>query len=837
MLYALVHILNAPYYIDKPYTYHLPAQLENKVSAGSVVVVPFGGANKQRCGIVTEISDKTQCSVTKPVLGVPGKYMHIGTEMLELCKFMKQQLFCSLGDAACCVLPSGLGVKSVRRYKKNKGVSAEGYGLNHSSSTVLSNLSDEEFISETELVSSFGKGVQACLRALEKMGLCTCEEGFECKINEKNEKYAILSDSEEIISSLGKGELKLTVKQEAVFEALLHYESPCPVTELCEISGAGVSVVNELVKKGVIRYVSVSTDRNKLVLSDYSDKGYGADFTLSDTQNKALDTLTQLYKSEKAAAALLHGVTGSGKTNVIIKLIEKVLGDGKTAIVLVPEIALTGQTVGRFVSVFGDKIALIHSGLSAGERMDAHRAIGEDRAKIVIGTRSAIFAPLKNLGLIVIDEEQESSFKSDKSPKYHARDIARFRCAYNNALMLLASATPSVDSYFKAKTGKYTLVSLTERYAGASLPEVLFHDMRDEPYFQLDDGEEDDKTQGGIPSTIGATLEGELAENFTNSEQSILFINRRGFRSFAQCHSCGHTFSCPNCSVTLTHHRNKTYGMDTMTCHYCGYSTPLPKECPVCKKSESIVYMGAGTQLLESQLKKMFPGIRVLRMDADTTSGKYSHEEILDKFRNGEADVLVGTQMVAKGHDFPNVSLVGVINADISLYMNDFRANEKTFSLLTQVLGRSGRGEKKGRAVIQTYTPDNDVLLLSSKQDYEEFYNREIEFRKASVFPPFCDVITVTFSSEVERDLQNAVKEFGKSLDERAKNKYRDVKFILYGPFRNDIYKISGRYRMRFLIKCKNNPDLRNMLSELLTEYMAGLKNVSISVDVNPANL
>ena len=837
MLYALVHILNAPYHIDKPYTYHLPAELENKVTAGSVVVVPFGGANRQRCGIVAEVTDKCDCDVTKPVLGVPGKYMYVGGEMLELCRFMKEHLFCSLGDAARCVLPSGLGVKSVRMYRKAKGIEVSGKGLNDASVTVLSALDENRQISETELKAQYGKGTDACLRALEKLGLCIASEGFECKINEKSEKYAVLSDSDWIVSGLSDGTLKLTSKQEAVFEALLHYESPCPVTELCQISGAGVSVINELEKKGVITFAKVEKDRNKSLLSGYSDKGYGKDFSLSVMQNEALETLVSMHRDEKAACALLYGVTGSGKTNVIIKLIRQVVNDGKTVIVLVPEIALTGQTVGRFSAVFGDDIALIHSGLSAGERMDAHKAIVEGRAKIVIGTRSAVFAPLKNLGLIVIDEEQESSFKSDKSPKYHARDIARFRCAYNNALLVLASATPSIDSFYKAQTGKYTLVSLTERYGGMSLPKVMFHDMRNESYFEIKDEDDGDKTAGGIPTTVGTTLEGELAENLVNGEQSILFINRRGFRSFAQCHSCGHTFSCPNCSVTLTHHRNKQYGRDTMTCHYCGHSEPMPEECPVCKKKESIVYMGAGTQLLESQLHRMFPNIRVLRMDADTTGGKFSHEEILDKFRNGEADVLVGTQMVAKGHDFPDVSLVGVINADTSLYMNDFRANEKTFSLLTQVLGRSGRSGKQGRAVIQTYSPDNDVLMLSSLQDYKAFYDREIAFRRASVFPPFCDIITVTFSGEIENDVVNAVKEFGKGLDEAAKNNYSDVKFILFGPFRNDVYKISGRYRMRYLIKCKNNPRLRSMLSELITKYMSGLKNVTISADVNPANL
>ena len=839
MTYAGVHIINAPYHIDKLYSYHLPIELEKKVKIGSIVVVPFGGANKQKLGLVTELFNECDCNTTKPVLGVPGKYMFVDGEMLDMCKFMKEHLFCSLGDAASCVLPSGLGVKNVRIYCRShdKQPMPE---LNHSSLSVLNEIEKNGEMSETQLRSTFGAGAVSCVRALEKMGLLKSHDDFECKVNTKSEKYVVLSEDEKIISDISEGVLKMSPKQMNVFEALLRYESPCPVTELCEISGAGISVINELCKKGVITYAQVDFDRNKELMRDYSDKGYEKDFELSDMQKEALDTLVSLYSLPDAAAALLHGVTGSGKTNVILKLIEKVIDDGKNVIVLVPEIALTGQTVGRFTAVFGDKIALIHSALSAGERMDAYKSITEGRARIVIGTRSAIFAPVKNLGLIVIDEEQESSFKSDKSPKYHARDIARFRCAYNKALLVLASATPSIDSYYKAKTGKYTLVSLTERFGGVKLPEVLFHDMRNEPYFELKGGfddNEDERIAGGIPTTIGATLEAELAENLVNGEQAILFINRRGFRAFAQCHSCGHTFQCPNCSVTLTHHRNKRYNRDTMTCHYCGYSADMPSVCPVCKKGESIVYMGAGTQLLESQLNKMFPTMRVLRMDADTTGGKLSHEQILTKFRNKEADVLVGTQMVAKGHDFPDVSLVGVINADTSLYMNDFRANERTFSLLTQVLGRSGRSGKQGRAVIQTYSPDNDVLGLSSKQNYEEFYEREILFRRASVFPPFCDIITITFSGEIENDLINAVKQFGDGLDEVAKNEYKDTKFILYGPFRNDVYKIAGRYRMRYLIKCVNNPKMRNMISGLLIKYMAGLKNVSISADVNPQNL
>ena len=840
MLYVKAHIISAPYHIDKPYTYHLPSQLEKKVSVGSVVVVPFGGGNKQKCAIVTEICDKTDVSVTKPVLGVPGKYMYVDKEMLELCMFMKEHLFCSLGDAASCVLPSGLGVKSVKVYSVNEDAEIEKSSLNHASLTVISELRKNKELSETQIKETYGAGAVSCVRTLEKMGICTSYEDMECKINTKSERYVNLVDDDKVIAKVMEAGISLTPKQMNVFEVLLSYEAPCPATELCEKSGAGISVVNELAKKGIVNFVNVSFDRNKEILGDCNNMGYSADFELSGEQKEALDTLLCLYQKNEPAASLLHGVTGSGKTNVMLKLIQRVVDDGKSVIVLVPEIALTGQTVGRFRAIFNDKVALIHSGLSAGERMDAYKSITEGRAKIVIGTRSAIFAPVKNLGLIVIDEEQEGSFKSDKNPKYHARDIARKRCAYNNALLLLASATPSIDSYFKAVSGKYTLVTLNKRYADAKLPEVLFSDMRNEPYFEMKSGDEDfsfDNVEGGIPTTVGCVLEGELAENLVKGEQSILFINRRGFRSFAQCHCCGHTFECPNCSVTLTHHRNSRFNKNVMTCHYCGYTENMPKKCPVCNKDDSIVYMGAGTQLLEAQLKRMFPTMRVLRMDADTTSGKFSHEEILQKFRNKEADVLIGTQMVAKGHDFPDVSLVGVINADTSLYLNDFRANEKTFSLITQVLGRSGRGQKTGRAVIQTYNPENDVLTLCSNQDYKAFYDREIEFRKASVFPPYCDIVTVTFSGEVENDVLNAAKNFGNGIDSAAKGTYSDVKFILYGPFRTDVYKVGGRYRIRFLIKCKSNKRTREMLSLLVKEYMSGLKGVTLSVDVNPQNL
>lgn len=835
MSFAGVHIINVPYHIDKEYTYSIPSQFEGKIETGSVVVVPFGGANKTKNAVVTRIFETCDLTRTKPILGVPGKYMYISDEMMKLCAYMKEHMFCSFGDAAKCALPSGLGVKQTLEYAAKSDIDANSLPINLAAKNLLCEIQRNSPVSEIYLSEQFGKGAIPCVKSLEKMGYVTSQNTYECIVNTKREKCVVLNSSSEMVSDIVDGKTHLTPKQMSVFETLLPYESPCPVTELCEISGAGPSVVKELLNKGVLVYENIETNRNEIVLDVDKAKEQYKEFTLNDEQNKAYESLCQMQKDGKAAAALLYGVTGSGKTNVILKIAQSVVDQGKSVIVLVPEIALTSQTVMRFAGCFGNNVAIIHSGLSAGERMDAWKKITEGKAKVVVGTRSAVFAPVKNLGLVVIDEEQESSFKSDKSPKFHARDVARFRCAYNDAILLLVSATPSVDSFYKAKSGKYKLLTLAQRYGNAKLPEVVFHDMRGENYFEIDENR--DTAKGSLPQTLGTTLKEELKKTLDNKKQAILFINRRGFRSFAQCRKCGYTFVCPNCSVTLTHHINKRFKKDTMVCHYCGYTQNLPDVCPSCKKDESIVYMGAGTQLLEAQLERNFPDTKILRMDADTTGGKMSHKKILDEFRKGKAGVLVGTQMVAKGHDFPNVSLVGVINADTSLYANDFRANEKTFSLLTQVLGRAGRSDDKGLAVIQTYNPDNDILRLTSLQDYETFYENEIAFRKSSLFPPFCDIITLNFSGKIENDVVNAVKRFGEGINKLAKEEFSDVKFILYGPFQCDVYKISGNYRMRYMIKCANNKRLREMLSSLLTQYTSLVKNVSVSADVNPANL
>ncbi|MBO4343180.1 MAG: primosomal protein N', partial [Clostridia bacterium] len=810
MRYAAVRLLGVPYGIDKEYDYNIPLHLDGKIREGSFAVVPFGGANTAKNALVVKIKDESEYKKTKPVIALPKNSGGLNGEMLGLCEFISDRFFCSFGDAVKCILPSGFGIVKSKTYTLSDKKTAKDGELNGAAVNIIERIKRDGECSSVELKKAFGeKGLQ-CAASLEKLGILSGEPGYECVVNEKNEKYVRLLPESENIKSV-----RLTSKQSDTLETLIMSGEDCLLSELLSESGVSPSVVKELAKKNLVEIYTVKRDRAKDVFENYRELESG-NFELSAEQKRAYDKLVSLYKEKEAKAALLYGITGSGKTNVVMKLMEKVLSDGKNIIVLVPEIALTSQTVGRLASKFKDcGIALIHSGLSAGEKSDAWKKIETGSARIVIGTRSAIFAPLENVGLIVMDEEQDGSFKSDRSPKYHTRDVAKYRCVYNKALFVMASATPSIESFYNAKSGRYELIKLKNRYGGAKLPEVEFYDMKNEPYFMAPDDAfqgfsdekeekptEKDRAETEIPLMIGEKLKEEIASCLDRKEQAIIFINRRGYRAFAMCRNCGEVFSCPNCSVSLTYHKYAK-GKNKMVCHYCGYSKDVPEVCSKCGK-DRISFVGSGTQLLEETLSKQFEGARILRMDADTTTGKYSHEKILSTFRNGKADILVGTQMVAKGHDFPKVSLVGVALADTSLFVNDFKANEKTFSLLTQVLGRAGRADVPGKAVIQTYSPDNEVLKYASAQDYEKFYESEINFRKSSVFPPFCDIITVGFSGSVETDVINAARNFGILLDEAAKNVYKDTKFILFGPFKNEIYRLAGKYRVRYVIKCRN---------------------------------
>lgn len=629
------------------------------------------------------------------------------------------------------------------------------------------------------------------------------------KIKDKSTKMIrLLEDSTDAV--------KLTPKQKSVYGLLCDVGS-ASVNEVCEFCSVGKSVLDNLVKYGVCEYFEKEVYRTPY--KNISKNGEMSPIKLSSVQKKAFDTYFKML--DTGGTGLLYGVTGSGKTQVYLRLIDETISRGKDVIVLVPEISLTPQMLGIFHTRYGEKVAVMHSGLSIGERTDEYKRVDRGEAKIVVGTRSAVFAPVHNLGLIVMDEEQEHTYKSERTPRYNARDVANFRCRYNNALFLMTSATPSVESYSAAVKGKYKLCEINERYGNSKLPEVVTVDMKKE-------------IAAGNKSPISETLQKLIEDNLNNNKQTILLINRRGYNTFIACNSCGHVITCPNCSISLTYH---SYN-NRLMCHYCGYSKPLDNVCPECGKN-SIRYSGYGTQRIEDELTSLFPKASVLRMDADTTSAKFSHQKLFDAFSRGDYDILIGTQMVAKGLDFPDVTLVGVVNADNSLYDESYLANERSFDLITQVVGRSGRRDEAGKAVIQTINPFNEIIEYASKQDYKSFFQNEMALRKLLTYPPYCDIYFISFVCEDENKAALCAKAFFENLVELNRTEFSDEKLIVLGPSPSKISKLKNNYRYGLTVKCKNSKSVRKMLNDILKNIgkIKEYKSVSVSVDLNPFEL
>lgn len=629
------------------------------------------------------------------------------------------------------------------------------------------------------------------------------------KIKDKSTKMIRLSED-------STQPVKLTPKQQSVYELLCDVGS-AGVSEVCEFCSVGKGVLDNLVKYGICEFFEKEVYRTPY--KNVSENGEMSPIDLSEVQQNAFNTYLKMM--DTGGTGLLYGVTGSGKTQVYLKLIDEAISRGKDVIVLVPEISLTPQMLYIFHSRYGKKVAVMHSGLSIGERTDEYKRADRGEAKIIVGTRSAVFAPVHNLGLIVMDEEQEHTYKSERTPRYNARDVANFRCRYNNALFLMTSATPSVESYSAAVKGKYVLCEINERYGDSKLPEIVTVDMKKE-------------IAQGNKSPISKTLQSLIADNLDKHKQTILLINRRGYNTFIACNSCGHVITCPNCSISLTYH---SYN-NRLMCHYCGYSKPLDNVCPECGKN-SIRYSGYGTQRIEDELERLFPDASVLRMDADTTSAKFSHQKLFDAFSRGDYDILIGTQMVAKGLDFPSVTLVGVVNADNSLYDESYLANERSFDLITQVVGRSGRRAEAGKAVIQTINPYNDVIEYASKQDYKSFFANEIQLRKLLTYPPFCDIYFISFICEDENKAALCAKSFFENLVELNRTDYKNVKLIVLGPSPSKISKLKNNYRYGLTLKCKNSKSVRKMLNDILKNIgkIKEYKSVSVSVDLNPYEL
>ncbi len=820
--YVSAYILDVPYHLDREYDYYIPEHLSGDITVGSIVTVPFGVSNRRMYAVVSKLKDESEYKRTKPLASVTDRRFALSEEMLGLCYFLREHTLCTIGEAVRCMLPSALFQKAQQMLVVCDP--SQAVRLSSAESTVYEHVLSYGPVSEKKIVSEYGKDADGVVQKLIRKGLLKRE--YTVKDNTNTVFKSYISPAGDI------NELKLSAEHSPNASVKLRSEGQrklllcalklgkCERGELLRESDASVAQLRSLLERGMLIEEKEEDYRNpyKDIKIDSGKKNI-----LSDSQRQAYLTLASLYHEDGARAALLYGVTGSGKTRVMKAMIDEVTRDGRSVIVLVPEIALTPQTVGLFCSFYGERVAVLHSALSAGEKLDAHKRIREGTVDVVIGTRSAVFAPLSNLGMIIIDEEQEHTYKSDADPKYHARDVARYRCAHTGSLMLLCSATPSVESFYKAKNGTYSLVCLRQRYGNATLPRVSICDMRRELH-------------AAHLSPISRELIQEAVEAKSRGEQSIIFLNRRGYNNFVNCRECGETLECPHCSVSLTAHRNDDY-TDTLKCHYCGYSAPVPRECPYCG-SQKLMRMGVGTQKASEELSLFIPDARIMRMDADTVTTKHAYDELLSSFREKKADILIGTQMVAKGHDFPDVTVVGVMGADASLSMDDYRANERSFSLITQVIGRAGRASKPGVAVIQTFKPESEIIELCCRGDYEEFFEKEIELRRAYIWPPFCDIVLMTLTADNESDLVRLTKTLSDKFQNYAQKLSDDIPVIAYGPFEAPVYKLNEKYRMRMVIKTKLNKATRLLFSSLLSEFSrGGGEGVSLSVDFNPTSI
>ncbi len=797
MAVCAVYLLETTLAFDKLYTYELPAELAKDVSVGSVVVVPFGKGNRRKSAFVASVESKEAEAGVKPVLELLDYSVPNAEEALALSVFLSERCFCTVGSVLRLMLPAGSNVKSTVFYTVADGECDD---------ELFCFVKSREKATEQEIIRSFGKEILKSVNALCKRGLLL----RHTEVAEKSNVKTLLC-----VKLVEKNAEVKGAKQKLLLELLA--DGPKDLKELSE-KGVPPATVRSLEGKGIVSIFERRLDRLPYDPAEFKASSH----TLSPRQQNVRDNIVGYMKRDKAQACLLFGITGSGKTKIILEAVDEALRQNKSAIVLIPEIGLTAQALAIFFARYGEKCAVIHSKLSVGERADTYKRIADGTVKVVLGTRSAIFAPLENIGVIVMDEEQEHTYKSEKTPKFHARDVARFRCARHGALMLLASATPSVESYYKAQNGVYHLEVLDERFGGATLPEVTLVDVTGD-------------TELAKNNLLGTELRKALKETLAKGEQAILFLGRRGYNSVLRCRSCGHVFTCPNCSVSMTYHQYSANAnhRGKLICHYCGHTEEKPRECPECKERH-IGYFGFGTQMLQDELEELFGDGRALRMDTDTTVNKKSHDEILTEFRNGEADILYGTQMVVKGLDFPRVSLVGLVMADSVLYMNDYRCGERMFSLITQLVGRAGRADKQGKALIQTYNPLHQTLRLGKKQDYPAFYESEIRLRKSVVFPPYCDIAVFSFTAKTEQLIAAAAAELVERYDGLLKE-YSDLKLIRMGPFRDGIYKVGGKYRNKVIIKYKDSKECRRFFRTLIIESPHDPLGVMTELDINPA--
>ncbi len=810
-LYAQVSVDGVLPSFDKTYAYLLK-ESDRNIKAGTRVLVPFGNSNKPKMAIVSGITgEKPNAKRVKAVIRAVDKEPILTEEMLKLAFWIKDRTFCTVYEAVKAMLPAGINYKTIVSYSYNDDADFEYDVLSDDEKKIVEffNLKLHGFVEKEKICKAVEiSSDSTAFKSLYEKNILFRNFDATRKIGDNTQKMVKLTDGEITI--------KLSKKQELVVD-LLSDVGTASVKEICYFTGVTSAVINTLVSKNVLEFYQKEIYR----MPFEAENGEKTEIVLSEKQNNAFEGLKEMLNSNSSAAALLYGVTGSGKTQVFLKLIDEAVENGKDVIVMVPEISLTPQTIRIFKKRYGDKISVFHSALSMGERVDEYKRVKNGEAKIAIGTRSAVFAPFQNIGLIIMDEEQEHTYKSENNPRFHARDVAKFRCSQNNALLVLASATPSVETFANAKSGRYKLFTLDERYGTSVLPEVITVDLNHEAKF-------------GEKAIISERLRYELAENYKNGHQSIILLNRRGYNTFVACKKCGSVVTCPNCSISMTYHSRN----NKLMCHYCGYSTDKNVKCDVCD-SEDMRFNGVGTQRIEEELEFILPDAKVLRMDADSTMSRFSYEKNFQSFSKGEYDIMVGTQMVAKGLDFENVTLVGIICADMQLYNDDFRSSERTFSLLTQVIGRSGRGNFAGKAVIQTFTPENEIIKFAHNQDYDSFYDFEIKIRRMMVYPPYCDICVVGFVGENEANVASASRAFLQMLRDKTELEFKNEQLIVLGPVPLRVAKVSNKFRYRLILKCHNTKSFRSMITKIMDEFDEKNKklNVTVYADINPETM
>ena len=814
---AKIVVAAAVYAIDKPYDYLIPEPLLDTCRPGVRVVVPFGQGNRRTEGLVLE-TQEGEGEKLKPIESVLDEQPVLDSNMIRLAAFLRERYFCTFFDAVRAMLPAGLWFHAKdtvvltalgqetdfqKAFPKSPDAVQVGNAIKELGGQAL----------EADLRKQIDKEtLEKGLKKLISKKMALSEGSLIRNVGDKTEKIASLAVSPEEALSYAATRKRAPL-QKALLEMLAVLGS-CSVKELCYFTGATSSSVNALEKAG---YLELS--HREVFRRPQFDAAKAAEpLKLQKEQQAAYEKLWTHLNEEKSTVSLLYGVTGSGKTMVYLKLISDVLRRGRSALVLVPEIALTPQLMQTFMSHFGDQVAVLHSALQVGQRYDEWKRIRSGQATVVVGTRSAVFAPIKNLGLIVLDEEHEATYKSEMNPRYHAREVAIWRGAKEHAPVILGSATPSMNTMFLAKTGVYDYAELRQRYNGQGMPRVILADMKEE-------------LKNGNATSISSVLREEMEMNFEAGQQTILYLNRRGASRTVLCPSCGYVPECQRCSVSLTYHSAN----DRLMCHYCGYSQPASGLCPICGTSYRAV--GTGTQKIEEELHGLWPWIETIRMDADTVSASNPHEKILSRFQQEKIPVLIGTQMVTKGLNFPNVTLVGVLDGDAALYTDDFRAAENTFSKITQVIGRAGRGEVTGRAVIQTMTPENQVLLQAAKQDYDAFYETELPLRQLRHCPPYGDVISLEFFGPFERDVTAGALRFREALGQVLRSdQWCGENVQVFGPAPAKVVRVMNRYHYRLTILAKNTKQLRGVLSALMKWFKKDKanKNITVTADVNP---